>query len=69
MVLSAAQYKGPESGPRQLLGHRPLGQNIGIGPLRSKASVAGETRRAALPNTHSPANSASSGYFLPIFFT
>lgn len=69
MILSAAQYKGPETGPHQLLGHRPLGQNIGIGPLRSKASVAGETRRAALPSTHSPANSASFGYFLPIFFT
>lgn len=69
MVLSAAQYKGSKTGPRQLLGHRPLGQNIGTEPLRSKASVAGETRRAALSRTHSPVNSASSGYFLPIFFT
>jgi hypothetical protein len=48
MVLSAAQYIGSETGLRQLLGHRPRGQNIGTGPLRSKTSVAGETRRSAL---------------------
>lgn len=39
MVLSAAQYIGSKTGLRQLLGHRPRGQNIGTGPLRSKASV------------------------------
>ena len=69
MFLNAAQYKTSKTGPRQLLGHRPLGQNIGTGPLRSKTSVAGEIRRAALSTPHRPANSASSGYFLPVFFT
>ena len=69
MVLSAAQYKESKTVLRQILRHRPLGQNIGIGPLRSKASVAGETRRAALSTPLRPANSASSGYFLPVFFT
>jgi hypothetical protein len=48
MVLSAAQYKRPTTGPRQFLGHCPLGRNISIGPLRSKASVSGEIRHAAL---------------------
>ena len=69
MVLSAAQYIGSETGLRQLLGHRPRGQNIGTGPLRSKASVVGETRRTALSTPYTPENSASSDYFLPVFFT
>jgi len=69
MVLSAEQYIGSKTGLRQLLGHRPRGQNIGIGPLRSKASDARETHRSALSTLYTPANSASSDYFLPIFFT
>jgi hypothetical protein len=69
MVLNAALYIGSKTRLRQLLGHRPRGQNIGTGPLRSKTSVAGETRRSAPLTPYTPANSASSDYFLPVFFT